>query len=707
MAGREKPFIRRYALPILFVLSLGAALSTALSYFHTKRSLEEMALAQMSQSLWFIDREINTRVRSIEANVAVWGQEEVFRLALHDSYLGRSAREAVARRLTERVSLHGYSRAFLARADGRPAAASDPGMVEAINVRDRDYFKRSLAGRPALETVSAGLYTGWPVLVASVPLAAKGQGVEGVLVLATDVSLVARDILDGIRIGRTGGVIAIDEKGGVLAAPSWRRDREFEGALRVADRLRAAGTGHVQRYKGFWGDRLCMGVVNSSTGWLLAGVVDEAELLRPAARIAAVNGLIAAGGLALVMIALAMLRKAIAGLRASESRYRTLAETTPVGIVTFDAQGRPEFMNRHVQEILGLGRPDAQSPPWTERFRTREGWPLPLEELPMGRVGRESCAVIDRTVWYEGPGGEKKVLSLSAAPFDGVSCASSGVVATLVDVTERARIQEMMIQTEKMLSVGGLAAGMAHEINNPLASVLQALQVVQRRLRPGLAPNEAQAARSGVDLAALADYTRARGIDEFLEAINEAGIRAARIVSNMLGFVRKSGGDFHQCRLDELLDRTVELAGGDYDLKKQYDFRRIEIVREYAPDLPAVTCQPMEIEQVFFNILKNAAQALKEMPGEHPDRRIVLRTRAEGEMAVAEIEDNGPGMSEEIRKRAFEPFYTTKSIGAGTGLGLSVAYFIVNENHKGGISVASEPGKGARFSVRLPFTRAA
>jgi signal transduction histidine kinase len=139
-------------------------------------------------------------------------------------------------------------------------------------------------------------------------------------------------------------------------------------------------------------------------------------------------------------------------------------------------------------------------------------------------------------------------------------------------------------------------------------------------------------------------------------------------------------------------------------LKKKYDFRRIEIVREYEPDMPRIPCTETEIEQVILNLLKNAAQAMIDIP---PDRKptITLHLRREQRYAVIEVADNGPGMTEETRRRVFEPFFTTKEPGIGTGLGLSVSYMIVTQNHKGLMEVASTPGEGARFTVRLPLSK--
>jgi signal transduction histidine kinase len=145
----------------------------------------------------------------------------------------------------------------------------------------------------------------------------------------------------------------------------------------------------------------------------------------------------------------------------------------------------------------------------------------------------------------------------------------------------------------------------------------------------------------------------------------------------------------------------LELAATDYDLKKKYDFRSIEIIKDYQ-DTPQVPMVSLEIEQVILNLLKNAAQAMIANP---PDRRpsITFRLGCEGRYAVLEVEDNGPGMAEDIRRRVFEPFFTTKEPRVGTGLGLSVSYMIVAQNHKGLMEVQSAPGRGTVFKVKLPI----
>ncbi len=281
-----------------------------------------------------------------------------------------------------------------------------------------------------------------------------------------------------------------------------------------------------------------------------------------------------------------------------------------------------------------------------------------------------------------------------------------GAVIRVDDVTQRVRFEQMMVQNEKMLSLSGLAAGVAHEINNPLSGVLQNCQNITRRLSSDLSSNRQAAAASGVDLVRLQDYLERRKIPGFLRFVREAAERASRIVTDMLAFSRRGTGSFEVVALRDLLDTAVRLASSDYDMKKTYDFRRIDIEWELKSGLPLLYCDRTRIEQVLLNLLKNAAQAMTQANTPAP-RKISLRARVEADWVLIQLEDNGPGMSDEVKQRVFEPFYTTRVRGMGTGLGLSVAYFIVTEQHRGEIEVISAPGAGARFEIRLPLARPA
>jgi len=263
-------------------------------------------------------------------------------------------------------------------------------------------------------------------------------------------------------------------------------------------------------------------------------------------------------------------------------------------------------------------------------------------------------------------------------------------------------MQEMMIQTEKMISVGGIAAGIAHEINNPLGIVLQAAQNLVQRTRADFKKNLDVAAKIGFDMAQMQAYMQERKLDVFIEDIQSAAVRASAIIRHMLDFSRSSESRRKVCDIPAIIDKAVTLAGSDYDLKKSYDFKRIKIIRDYDDDLPVINCTETEIEQVLLNILRNAAQALASLdpPLEAPS--IGIRVQAMPETVRIEISDNGPGMPPEVQRRVFEPFYTTKPPGVGTGLGLSVSYFIVTKGHGGKMSVSSQPGVGTVFTIDLP-----
>lgn len=276
------------------------------------------------------------------------------------------------------------------------------------------------------------------------------------------------------------------------------------------------------------------------------------------------------------------------------------------------------------------------------------------------------------------------------------------LLAVIRDVTEFKRMQEMMIQSEKMVSVGGIAAGIAHEINNPLGIIVQTAQNLVQRTRPDFHRNIEVAQSIGLDMALLEKYMQARKILPFVQDMQAAALRAAEIIRHMLDFSRRSESRRTVCNIPVIVDRAVILAQNDYDLKKSFDFKRIRIDREYAANLVQIECTETEIEQVFLNLLRNAAQAMS--MGESPpdDPRIVVRLSNLASGVRCEFEDNGPGMPPEIVRRVFEPFYTTKAPGVGTGLGLSVSYFIVTRGHGGKMWVESTPGAGTRFVIELP-----
>jgi len=277
-----------------------------------------------------------------------------------------------------------------------------------------------------------------------------------------------------------------------------------------------------------------------------------------------------------------------------------------------------------------------------------------------------------------------------------------GIVIFVKDITERKQTQELMIQTEKMMSVGGLAAGMAHEINNPLGGILQGTQNIIRRLSPSLEANLKDSRECGLDMDQLAAYIKKRKIDEMLAGIMSSGERAARIITNMLQFSRRSESNLCPNDINRLIDGVVELSSNEYDPVKKFDFRKIELVKEYGSKMPLVPCTKTEIEQVVLNLLNNAAHAMMET-ADLRTPKIVIRTSIKEENVCIEVLDNGPGLNPSIRNRIFEPFFTTKPVGTGTGLGLSVSYMIVTNNHKGTIQVFSEPGNGARFTIHLPI----
>jgi len=338
-------------------------------------------------------------------------------------------------------------------------------------------------------------------------------------------------------------------------------------------------------------------------------------------------------------------------------------------------------MGEHLRDVYPLLKRDLDK--ITESIKSHKI----IRELKYERL-------IDDNIHYEN-------LTIYPLNLDGIYSA----VVRIDDVTEQVKLEEVIVQSEKMLSVGGLAAGMAHEINNPLGGMIQSAGVLYKRLGDNInmPANQKAAEESGISVDKISEFVNKRGILRLLESINESGRQAADIVQNMLSFSRNEQLRISPGNLEEIFDRTLELASTDYNLRKHYDFKNIRIIKEVEENLPVVFCKTSKIQQVLLNLLRNGAEAMSEAQVEKPQFIIRLYSLKENLKVCIEIEDNGPGMIEEVRKRIFEPFYTTKPVGIGTGLGLSISYFIITENHSGEMLVESSPGRGANFIIRLPL----
>lgn len=279
----------------------------------------------------------------------------------------------------------------------------------------------------------------------------------------------------------------------------------------------------------------------------------------------------------------------------------------------------------------------------------------------------------------------------------------TGAVIRVDDVTMRQKLDSMMLQNEKLKSLGELAAGMAHEINNPLAAILQSLQNVERRLSPDQAGNQAAAAALGLDLKKLDSYLEAREIKRFLGGMDNAGRRAAEIVRNMLEFSRSSSRQLEATQLNDVAHASVNFMRNAIEFSMPSLSESLVIEEDYDNSLPAIPASGIELQQVLVNLLKNAAQAIQEARRDAPLIRI--STRYIPPLAEIRVEDNGTGMSLATSKQIFDPFFTTKVVGQGTGLGLSISHFIITQRHHGRIEARSTPDKGTTFVITLPIAQ--
>jgi len=253
--------------------------------------------------------------------------------------------------------------------------------------------------------------------------------------------------------------------------------------------------------------------------------------------------------------------------------------------------------------------------------------------------------------------------------------------------------QGQLLQSEKMAAIGQLAAGVAHEINNPIGFVtsnFSSLKTYADQLLALVDAYEHGAAERIAQAREIADLDFLRkDLPELLSESQEGLSRVAKIVQDLKNFSRVDDTGRQLADLNAAMESTLNVVWSELKYKA-------EVIRELG-DIPKVDCIPAQINQVFTNLLVNAAQAIP------VHGKIFVRSRLEGDAVCFEIEDTGQGMSEDVQRRIFEPFFTTKPVGKGTGLGLSISYDIVVKKHGGRLEVSSQQGQGTCFLIALPL----
>jgi two-component system NtrC family sensor kinase len=273
----------------------------------------------------------------------------------------------------------------------------------------------------------------------------------------------------------------------------------------------------------------------------------------------------------------------------------------------------------------------------------------------------------ERALRMADSGGDTKEWAIGTYPILDEAGQVVQVILFEEDVTERRHLEANLAQSEKLAAVGQLAAGVAHEINNPLTAVIANAQLMQRSMPPD---SEMQ---------------------ESVELILIAGSRAAQVVRNLLDFARKEQYRFDRTDINETIRKTLELV------QHEVMSRSIDMKFDPDPDLPRVMASGDHLQGVWLNLILNSFDALNGMPGE-----IWVSTRRHDRDVHVVFEDTGKGIPADVLPRIFEPFFTTKLPGQGTGLGLSVCHQIIKQ-HNGQILAESTPGRGTRFTITLPI----
>jgi two-component system NtrC family sensor kinase len=343
-----------------------------------------------------------------------------------------------------------------------------------------------------------------------------------------------------------------------------------------------------------------------------------------------------------------------------------ILESLNDGLVVLDRNGRVVRWNRPMEEIYGLRHESAVGLGLDELFEP--GIARMIRGSEAGAAEGTAHYRIPMSTRHEPP--RRLLVNLGATPLRDSHSAVVGSIVIVEDISTRVQLEEQLQISEKMASIGLLAAGVAHEVNTPLTGISSFTQM----LLEGAKPDDPSTA--------------------VLEKIERQTFRAAKIVNGLLNLARPAQVDSGPCNINAVVNDVLSL------LEHQFRNGSIQVRKELAAISPEVQGIEHKLQQVFLNLFLNARDAMPK------GGWLTIVTRVERDGAVVEIADTGSGIPAEQLSRIYDPFFTTKEIGKGTGLGLSITYGIVQE-HGGSITCDSQVGQGTRFSIRLPLAAAA
>jgi two-component system NtrC family sensor kinase len=339
-----------------------------------------------------------------------------------------------------------------------------------------------------------------------------------------------------------------------------------------------------------------------------------------------------------------------------------IVESLNVGVMAVDLHGTIDAWNSRMEQLIGVSRSDAVGRLFGELLPGEL-----VQEIEAQGDEEKVTGIYKQRLEYRG---RAVVLNVSITPLVGKSGEKIGRLLLFDDVTQRERMEEQMSQTEKLTSLGLLAAGVAHEVNTPLAVISNYIQMLAKQMPEG-------DPRQGI-----------------IEKIVKQTFRASEIVNNLLNFSRTGPGELADVDVNRVVEETLSLVA--HPLKTS----QVQIVKQLDPSLPPVRGSANKLQQVFLNLFLNARDAMP-LGG-----MLEVRTTAHNGGVEIDIADTGNGIPREHIHKIFDPFFTTKPGGRGTGLGLSVSYGIIKE-HSGKIDVRSTPGRGTSFHVEFPAVRKA